>query len=79
VISADFVDNPPKIGLLPVAFLFRSDLSNFEIAIDSVDNTLQSLVLSLVVLFVTRWALTVVGTIPISVYSISLILSVLSY
>lgn len=31
--------------------------------------------LSLVVLFVTRWALTVVGTIPISVYSISLILS----
>jgi hypothetical protein len=79
VISVDFVDNPPKIGLLPVAFLLRSDLSNFEIAIDSVDNTLQSLVLSLVVLFVTRWALTVVGTIPISVYSISLILSVLSY
>jgi hypothetical protein len=79
VISADLVDNPPKIGLLPVAFLLRSDLSNFEIAIDSVDNTLQSLVLSLVVLFVTRWALTVVGTIPISVYSISLILSVLSY
>jgi len=39
VISADFVDNPPKKGLLPVAFLFRSDLSNFEIAIDSVDNT----------------------------------------
>ena len=31
--------------------------------------------LSLVVLFVTRWALTVVGTIPISVSSISLILS----
>ena len=42
MISADFVDNPPKIGLLPVAFLFRSDLSNFEIAIDSVDNTPKS-------------------------------------
>jgi hypothetical protein len=27
--------------LLPVAFLFRSDLSNFEIAIDSVDNTFK--------------------------------------
>ena len=39
MISTDFVDNPPKIGLLPVAFLFRSNLSNFEIAIDSVDNT----------------------------------------
>ena len=39
MISADFVDNPPKIEMLPVEFLFRSDLSNFEIAIDSVDYT----------------------------------------
>lgn len=39
MISAAFVDNPPKIGLLPVAFLIRSDLSTFEISIDSVDNT----------------------------------------
>lgn len=38
VISADFVDNPPKIGLLPVAFLIRSDLSTFKISIDFVDN-----------------------------------------
>lgn len=53
MIYADFVDNPPKMGLLPVAFLIRSDLSTFEISIDSVDNPPKS-VLSLVVLFVTR-------------------------
>jgi hypothetical protein len=57
VISADFVDNPPKIGLLPVAFLFRSDLSNFEIAIDSVDNTPKVWRYTRGI-FVTRWALT---------------------
>lgn len=38
MISAYFVDHPPKIALLPVEFMIKSDLSAFEISIDSVDN-----------------------------------------
>lgn len=54
MISAYFVDHPPKIALLPVEFMIKSDLSAFEISIDSVDNPPQKSVLSLVVLFVTH-------------------------
>ena len=43
MISAYFVDNPPKIALLPVEFIIKSDLSAFEISIDSVDNPPKNL------------------------------------
>ena len=60
MISAYFVDNPPKIPLLPVEFMIKSDLSAFEISIDSVDNPPKNLAITRG-LFVTHYTLTFLG------------------